>query len=107
MHPFPLTLWQHSFDGSRAPRFVVGLPQETQETVEAPTKSSADPLESLRCDVLVALSNCLTEASILHPRLAPFLMDGLDNALERLPLFGHEQELRSIQQWICRELNEE
>lgn len=102
MRSFPLSVW-HSPDGSGSARFSVGAFPAPSET---PSKSAADPLESLRCDVIIALSDRLTSAAITHPHLAPFLMDGLDNALERLGRLGHEHDLHPIQQWLSQEQGE-
>ncbi len=53
---------------------------------------------------MVELSNRLTTAAITHPRLAPFLMDGLDNAQETLLLCDRESELQPVQQWLLLEI---
>ncbi len=109
MRDFPF-LWQHSAGGDGSSRFFLSAPEEAHletrfwEKPASPASAPSDePLESLRADVIIALSNRLTAASIEHPHLAPFLMDGLDNALEHLAFSLHQGELCEIQQWLWRE----
>lgn len=113
MRDFPF-FWQHGAGGDGSSRFFLSAPEETLLETRwesaAPAFSPGDnddpgdePLESLRADVIIALSNRLTTTSIEHPHLASFLMDGLDNALERLAISPQQHELSEVQQWLWRE----
>ena len=97
---FP-TFWQYAPDVGGSTRFSLGV---AEVATPEPARDEDGPLESLRCDVMIALSDRLTQASIEHPHLAPFLMDGLDNALERLQLAEDEGDLRPIEQWLSESL---
>lgn len=105
MHQFPFALWQHSLDGGDSARFCVGAPLMGDEIFRKTEAESteADSLESLRCDVIILLSNRLTKASIERPHWAPFLMDALDNAIESLLGFEQESEILAVQGWLCGE----
>lgn len=104
MQYFPFFMWHAPLDVSGAARFSLSA----SENFDAPTTDKGvDPLGSLRADVIIELSNRLTTASIEHPRLAPFLMEGLDNALEHLLFSRYERELCAVQQWLCEESRQE
>lgn len=101
MRRLPLVFGQHALGDESSARFSLA-PSEVanQESSQESFPACGAALESLRCDVLMELANRLMQASIEHPHLAPFLMDGLDCALENLGCWNQESQFQPIQQWL-------
>lgn len=92
--------WAHSQANSAMPRmagmFPVAIPS---------TALRVDDQEAARWRrVVLRLSECFSNAAAGNPRLAPFLLEALGNALEQLLLFGRERDLLLLDEWLEEEL---
>ena len=53
--------------------------------------------------VVLTLSDSFSQAAACQPRLAPYLLEALGNALEQLLLFGRERDLLILDEWLSQE----
>lgn len=76
-----------------------GRPQEFLPNVVLPLLNDEESAARWR-RVVLDLSENFSVAAAKHPRLAPFLLEALGNALEQLLLFGRERDLTVLDEWL-------
>lgn len=89
----------------------MGATQSKAESGVAPTYTPAvtEPMneeEELAArwrTVVLKLSDSFSLAATCQPKLAPYLLEALGNALEQLLLFGRERDLEILDEWLSEE----
>ncbi|BCM89170.1 hypothetical protein IAD21_01014 [Abditibacteriota bacterium] len=78
-------------------------PSESNGTLEFPpigdgTEASEAVLRWRR--VVLSLSEEFSRAAQRHPHLAPIFMEAMGNLLEQLLLFGREEDVMALDEWL-------
>ena len=76
-------------------------PEIREQIVPAPGDGTEESEAVLRWRrVVLSLSDEFSRAAQRHPHLAPIFMEAMGNLLEQLLLFGREEDVLALDEWL-------